>query len=118
LQILGDGAVFLSLSELAERSGMSPSTTHRVVRSLVDAGLVGQDPRTSRYSLGPEIVRLSEGYLARIPIVKTAAPYLVELRALTKATVLVALLRGDHTASIEPTLGSVRTGVPTAPLPQ
>jgi hypothetical protein len=65
-----------------------------------------------------EIVRLSEGYLARIPIVKTAAPYLVELRALTKATVLVALLRGDHTASTEPTLGSVRTGVPTAPLPQ
>jgi DNA-binding MarR family transcriptional regulator len=57
LQILGDGAVFLSLSELAQRSGMSPSTTHRVVRSLVDAGLVGQDPRTSRYSLGPEIVR-------------------------------------------------------------
>lgn len=92
LQILGAGAVFLPLSELSEQSGMSLSTTHRVVRSLVEAGLVSQDPRSSRYSLGPEIVRLSEGYLARLPVLRAVAPYLVQLRMMTHGTVMVALL--------------------------
>lgn len=95
LELLGDGPIQMPFSELWERSGLPASTTHRLLRSLVLAGLVQQDPRTSRYSLGPAVVRLSESYLARQPALRALAPYLVELRTLTHATVLVAILVGS-----------------------
>lgn len=94
LQLLSEGPINVPFSELAERSGLSPSTAHRLLRSLTLAGLVQQDPRSSRYSLGPEVVRLSESYLARQPVLRALAPYLIELRTLTEATVLVGLLIG------------------------
>jgi len=94
LKLLSEGPLQVPFTELSERSGLSPSTTHRLLRSLVLAGLVQQDPRTSRYSLGLHVVRLSESYLARQPVLRALGPYLVELRTLTEATVLVGLLVG------------------------
>lgn len=92
LELLSEGPLQVSFTQLAERSGLSPSTAHRLLRSLVLARLVSQDPRTSQYSLGPGVVRLSESYLARQPVLEALRPYLVALRALTEATVLVGLL--------------------------
>lgn len=95
LRLLGEAPAYVSLRELSEMAGMAPPTAHRLLRSLVTGGLVQQDPRTSRYSLGPELMRLSERHLARMPVLRVLAPYLAELRDQTKATVLVALLLGD-----------------------
>lgn len=92
LSLLAEGPAYNQLTDLAERSGMSLPTVHRLLRSLVLAGLVEQDPRSLRYSLGPEIVRLSERYLDRLPLLRTLAPYLRDLRDTTKTTILVALL--------------------------
>jgi IclR family transcriptional regulator, acetate operon repressor len=92
LSLLAEGPAYNQLTDLAERSGMSLPTVHRLLRSLALAGLVEQDPRSLRYSLGPEIVRLSERYLDRLPILRTLSPYLGELRDATKTTILVALL--------------------------
>lgn len=92
LSLLADGPAYNQLTDLAERSGMSLPTVHRLLRSLALAGLVEQDPRSSRYSLGPEIVRLSERYLDRLPALRALSPYLRELRDTTKTTILVALL--------------------------
>jgi DNA-binding IclR family transcriptional regulator len=94
LKLLSEGPLQVPFTELSERSGLSPSTTHRLLRSLLLAGLVQQDPRTSRYSLGLHVVRLSESYLARQPVLRALGPYLVELRTMTEATVLVGLLVG------------------------
>jgi IclR family acetate operon transcriptional repressor len=92
LELLGQGAAFQQLTELAERSGLSLPTVHRLLRSLVAAGLVEQDPDSARYGLGAELVRLAERYLSRLPIFRAVSPYLVELRNTTGATVLAALL--------------------------
>src|ERR671932_2619021 len=94
LSLLAEGPAYNQLTDLAERSGMSLPTVHRLLRSLVAAGLVEQDPRSLRYGLGPELVLLAERYLERLPVLNALSPYLVELRNLTKATVLVALLIG------------------------
>lgn len=52
------GAADLGISEIAQRAELSLSTTHRLVRALVAAGLVVQDQRTDRYGLGPALVVL------------------------------------------------------------
>jgi len=80
LDLLSRGPVYQQLTDLAERSGLSVPTVHRLLRSLVLADLVEQDPRSSRYGLGPELTRLSQQYLARLPILGALAPYLVQLR--------------------------------------
>lgn len=92
LDLLSSGPAYQQLTELAQRSGLSLPTVHRLLRSLVAAGLVEQNSESSRYSLGPELVRLSERYLTRLPVLRALAPYLMEVRNATKATVLVALL--------------------------
>lgn len=92
LDLLSEGAAYQPLSELAERSGMSVATVHRLLRSLVHAQIVEQEPTSSRYGLGRELVRLSERYLARQPALKALSPYLSELRDITGATIHVALL--------------------------
>ena len=92
LDLLSDGPAYQQLTDLAERSGLSAPTAHRLLRSLVLADLVEQDARTSRYSLGPEVARLSQRYLGRLPILGALSPYLVSLRDTLQATIHVALL--------------------------
>ena len=101
LNLLSTGPAYQQLTELADRSQMSLPTVHRLLRSLVLAGLVEQHPESSRYSLGPELVRLSEQYLARLPVLRGLSPYLIELRNLTKATILVALLVGHEVVYVD-----------------
>jgi IclR family acetate operon transcriptional repressor len=92
LSLLAEGPAYNQLTDLAERSGMSLPTVHRLLRSLALAGLVEQDPRSLRYGLGAEIVRLSQRYLDRLPTLRALSPYLRELRDTTKTTILVAVL--------------------------
>lgn len=101
LELLGEGPAFQQLTDLAERSGMSVPTVHRLLRSLVLADLVEQDPRSSRYSLGPELVRLSHRYLARLPILGALAPYLAQLRDLVRSTIVVQTLVRSAVVTID-----------------
>jgi len=41
----------LAVSDLAGRLGMSPSTTHRYMSTLLAVGLLEQEPRTRRYRI-------------------------------------------------------------------
>jgi IclR family acetate operon transcriptional repressor len=96
LEFLSEGPAYHQLTDLADRAGMSLPTVHRLLRSLVAAGLVEQDPQSARYGLGPQLVYLSERYLERLGVVNAAVPYLVELRNSLNATVLVAVLVRTH----------------------
>ena len=111
LSLLADGPAYNQLTDLAERSGMSLPTVHRLLRSLALAGLVEQDPRSSRYSLGREIVRLSERYLDRLPVLRALSPYLRELRDTTKTTILVALLVRTSVVYVDRVDGEEGAGV-------
>jgi IclR family transcriptional regulator, acetate operon repressor len=92
LELLSEGPAHQQLTDLAERSGLSVPTVHRLLRSLVLADLVEQDSRSARYGLGPGVTRLSHRYLARLPVLSGLSPYLLPLRDTIGATVQVALL--------------------------
>lgn len=101
LELLSDGPAYQQLSDLAERSGLSVPTVHRLLRSLIAAGLVEQDPSSARYGLGAELVHLAERYLRRQPLMQGLMPYLVDLRNRTGATVLIAMLVGETVIYVE-----------------
>ncbi|MGH3921650.1 MAG: IclR family transcriptional regulator [Pseudonocardiaceae bacterium] len=115
LELLSTGPAYQQLTELAERSGFTAPTVHRVLRSLATSGLVTQSSESSRYSLGPEVLRLSQCYLMRLPVVQALAPYLVDLRNTTKATVRVALLARSSVVYVDRIDGEHTAGVYRAP---
>lgn len=96
LELLAEGAAYQQLSDLAQRADMSLPTVHRLLRSLTFAGLVVQDPQSSRYALGPEVTRLCGHYLSRLPLLGAISPYLAPLRDQLDATLYVqTLVRGE-----------------------
>ncbi|GAA5112936.1 IclR family transcriptional regulator [Haloechinothrix salitolerans] len=101
LGLLSEGPAYQQLTDLADRSGLSVPTVHRLLRSLVLADLVEQDPNSSRYGLGPEVARLAQRYLARLPILGALAPYLVPLRDAIGHTVHVAVLVRGHVVYVD-----------------
>ena len=57
------------LLDLANRTGLRPSTAHRLLATLVERGYVVQNPQNSRYRLGHRIVALAgraEDRMARL----------------------------------------------------
>jgi IclR family acetate operon transcriptional repressor len=101
LELMSEGPAYHQLTELADRAGMSLPTVHRLLRSLVAAGLVEQDSQTARYGLGRQLVYLSERYLGRLPVLNAAAPYLGDLRDSLGATVMIAVLVRGHVVYVD-----------------
>jgi IclR family acetate operon transcriptional repressor len=71
----------IGLTELTRRTGLSPSTTHRLLATLIECGYVVQGPRSNRYRLGHRVASLSgsiDERLARLRVAAKASMY--ELR--------------------------------------
>ncbi|MFD3652970.1 IclR family transcriptional regulator [Streptomyces sp. NPDC058620] len=95
LHCFHDNGPDLSASELARRLELSVSTAHRLARTLLGAGFLEQDPRTSRYRLGPAVTELGRlSYHQRG--LHLAAPELTDLAERTGATADLALRSGPH----------------------
>jgi IclR family acetate operon transcriptional repressor len=54
-----------TLTELAKETGLTPSTAHRILRTLTASGLLTHDPDVERYLPGPSLLELATSLLAR-----------------------------------------------------
>jgi DNA-binding IclR family transcriptional regulator len=111
LELLARGPAFQSTTSLAEQSGLSVATAHRVLRSLAEAGLVRQSGRSQGYGLGLGLVRLSEKLLSELPVVRSLSPFLVDLRNLTRATIEICLLVDGAVIAVDRVDGPSEAGV-------
>ena len=73
------GARRMSLSELAARLDLAPSTMHGILKSLVEHGMVVQDRGSNRYQLGPAVLRLGNVYLDTLELRARAVPWAEDL---------------------------------------
>src|SRR5690242_10803314 len=94
------GARRLSLSELSERLELAPSTTHGIVRSLVEHGMVVQERGSSRYQLGPAVLRLGNVYLDTLELRSKAIPWAEDLARRTGLAVRTGVLLIDDVVII------------------
>ncbi len=94
------GARRMSLSELAARLDLAPSTTHGIVRSLVEYGMVVQERGSSRYQLGPAVLRLGNVYLDTLELRSRAIPWAEDLARRTGLAVRTGVLLIDDVVII------------------
>ena len=87
LMALERGAGPMTLTQIAEGSGMQASKVHRYLVSLSRVGLVSQSSRSGRYDLGPSMRRLGAEALRRMDEVGVASEQLAELRDRTRHAV-------------------------------
>ena len=81
----------LGISELAQRLGLTRSTTHRYVATLARLGFLAQDETTRKYRLGIRVLDLGFAVLGSLELRELAAPYLQRLTAVTGHTANLAI---------------------------
>jgi len=81
----------LGISELAQRLGLTRSTTHRYVTTLAKLGYLDQDDATRKYRLGIRVLDLGFSVLGSLGLREIAAPHLQRLTAATGHTSNLAI---------------------------
>lgn len=85
----------VSLRALAAELDLAPSTTHRMLRGLVEVGLASQDPARQGYRLGHALLRLAGVYLERVGFAELMLPYLEDITSGTGTVAFSAVRDGD-----------------------
>lgn len=79
LRLMAESNNDLTLTALAEKLGLAPSTMHRLLALLIKEGLVGRNPATKTYYCAAEFVRISSLVLGTFRIADLAEPILRSL---------------------------------------
>jgi len=98
LSVAKDG---LGVTALAERTGLSKSTVHRIVTSLVEGGYVGKNADTGHYELGIKLIEMVSYYINGLELHTEARPYLRGLTATLNLTTHLGILEGADVLYIE-----------------
>ncbi len=97
LDVLAEAGTPLQLAEVAAGAGLAVPTTHRLLRTLLEAGAARQ-LESRAYALGPRLIGLGER--ATPPLAESARGVLVRLEDAAQETANLAILDGDLVAYI------------------
>jgi IclR family acetate operon transcriptional repressor len=99
----------LGVTELAERTGLVPSTAHRLLATLTKRGYVTQSSISGRYMLGYKVVEVASGVEHRLARLRAVArPHLERIQQATGETTNLVVLDGDHVVYVDQVEGSRR----------
>lgn len=89
------GQPAMMLKDIAAAADMPASKAHRYLVSLIRAGLIEQDPMTSRYKLGPFALDIGLVAIDRLDRVRLGLSVIAELRDEVNESTALAVW-GDH----------------------
>lgn len=92
LVAFGRDAPELTLSEIAEMTGLPPATARRCLLTLQDLGYVGQNKRL--FFLTPKVLELSAAFLEALDIERIVLPHLTALANETGDAAAFTVLQG------------------------
>ena len=99
----------VSLKEISERTGLHPSTAHRILNDLAIGRLVDR-PQAGSYRLGMRLLELGNLVKARLDVRDAALAPMRELHKVTHQPVNLSMRQGDEIVYIERTY-SERSGM-------
>lgn len=100
LDVFDDAHTTLTLSEISRRSGLTLTTTHRLVGELNAWGALSRDTR-GRYSVGLRILELGALAPGGLQLREVAQPFLNDLHHATRANVHLAVREGHDVVYLE-----------------
>jgi IclR family KDG regulon transcriptional repressor len=100
LDTLADHSDPVGLKELAQRTGLHPSTAHRILNDMVSCRLVDRSVPGS-YRLGMRLLELGNLVKARLSVRDAALGPMRELHRLTGQTVNLSVRQGDEIVYVE-----------------
>jgi IclR family pca regulon transcriptional regulator len=98
LGAFGDGASDLSISEAAERTGLTRAGARRLLLTLVALGFAQE--RSGRFALTPRVLRLGFAYLSSLNLREVAQPLIEELAKESGEMVALSVLDGHETVYV------------------
>ena len=90
----------VSLKAISERTGLHPSTAHRILNDLTIGGFV-ERPQAGSYRLGMRLLELGNLVKARLDVREAALAPMRELHRLTNQPVNLSMRQGDEIVYIE-----------------
>ncbi|MFM9924966.1 IclR family transcriptional regulator [Variovorax sp. H27-G14] len=81
-----------SLTALSAHVSESPAKVHRYLASLMEGGLVLQDPASQHYYLGTEAIQIGLAAMRQADPIRAAEPCLIRLRESLEVTSFVAVM--------------------------
>jgi DNA-binding IclR family transcriptional regulator len=109
LDVLASHPDPVTLKEVSERTGLHPSTAHRILNDLVIGRLVDR-PEAGNYRLGMRLLELGNLVKARLDVRDAALAPMRELHRQTHQPVNLSVRQGDEIVYIERTY-SERSGM-------
>jgi IclR family acetate operon transcriptional repressor len=95
------------VSELAARTGLVPSTAHRLLATLAKRGYVTQNPLSGRYLLGYKVIEVASGLEHRLSRLRAAArAHMEQIQQATGETTNLVVLDGDHVVYVDQVEGT------------
>ena len=101
LDIVADSSRPLRFGEIAEQSGLTKGTAHRMLATLVEAGLLRVDERDQTYRLGFRLFEMAHRVWGEFDLRSAAEPELERLRDLTGEAVRLAVLDGQEVLYVD-----------------
>jgi len=100
LEILANREDAMSLKEVSAKSGLHPSTAHRILNDLVIGRLV-ERPSAGSYRLGMRLLELGNLVKARLNVRDAALGPMRELHKITQQPVNLSMRQGDEIVYVE-----------------
>jgi DNA-binding IclR family transcriptional regulator len=107
LELLREHPTGLGVSDIAEKLGLSTTTAHRLVNTLIACKVVEQNGDNRHYRLAPYLLLYSKAVLDRFDFISSSRPYLGELSKVVGETVFMGILDDfelvyvDHVDSLD-----------------
>ena len=100
MDVLASREESVSLKEISERTGLHPSTTHRILNDLTIGRYVDR-PEAGSYRLGMRLLELGNLVKGRLNVRDAALAPMRELHKLTQQPVNLSMRQGDEIVYVE-----------------